>query len=194
MPAKSKTKKKDKTSTTSSIRTRKKYKVDYSEIGSSGNYFSGGYEIYEYQSDLIGSKKFEEYDKMKRGSAMARATLRAVVLPLLAANWFITSKGKGKADKAQVEFVEQNLFGNVMSRSWKQTLNEILQHLAYGMYPMEKVWVRTKKWPRWRSGGDWIILKKLAPRHPMTIDKINFNNDGGLKGIRQTAYFNFGDS
>lgn len=165
-------------------------KIDTNELGSTGNYFVDGYEVYEYQTELQGSKKFEEYDKMLRGSAMARATFKAIILPLLSARWIISSDGKGRVDRKQVEFIEQNLFKATASITWEKMLFQIFQCIVQGVYPMEKVWTLSKKWPRWRYGGDWILLKKLAPRHPMTIDKFLFDDDGGIAGITQSAYKN----
>jgi len=167
--------------------------VDFTEIGSTGDYFSGGYEIYEYQTELMGAKKFEEYDKMKRSSAMARATLKAIILPIVGGKWLIKPGGSSEVDKFQAEFVNRNLFSS-MSNYWGKTIYEILQCIPYGFYPFEKIIIRSKNWKRWRFGGDWIVLKKLAPRHPITIDKVHFDAEGGLAGLEQSAYFNKGDS
>lgn len=163
--------------------------IDYSEKGSTGNYFSGGYESYEYQTELQGNKKFEEYDKMKRGSAMARATMKAIVLPLMGARWLLKPGGTSSVDKFQADFVHKNLF-QCMSSSWSKTIYQILQNVAYGFYPFEKVFVRSKNWSKWGFGGDWIVLKKLAPRHPITIEKVHFDDEGGVFGLEQVAYFN----
>jgi hypothetical protein len=167
--------------------------IDFTEIGSTGDYFSGGYETYEYQTELQGTKKFEEYDKMKRSSAMARATLKAITLPIIGGRWLIKPGGSSEVDKFQAEFIKRNLFYS-MSNSWGKTVNEILQCIAYGLYPFEKIIIRSKNWRRWRFGGDWIVLKKLAPRHPITIDKVHFDTEGGIAGLEQSAYFNKGDS
>lgn len=167
----------------------------YEELGTTGNYFMAGREIYEYQNELKGWTKFDIYDKMVRGSAMARATVMSIILPLLGAVWLVRPYGKKRkrSDLKVCEFVENNLFRG-MYCTWTKLLFEILRYVVFGYIPFEKVWIRSKHYPRWTYGGDHVILKKLSPRHPYTIYRFRFDEDGELAGLVQNAYFNVGDS
>jgi hypothetical protein len=171
-----------------SIRKKKK-SIDFSEIGTTGDYFSSGRDNYEYQSELLDEKKYVEFDKMRRGSAMAKATIQSVILPLMSASWFIRPGGRKRADKAQSDFVTNVLFKS-LRQPWTKILYNIGQQFVYGTMPFEKVYIRSKKSLKWRWGGDYVILDHLSPRNPATIEKWLFNDNGSLKGIEQQGYFN----
>ena len=168
---------------------QKRRNVDYGEIGTTGNYFIYGREIYEYQTELQGEKKFEEYDKMRRGSAMARATFQAITLPLMGASWFVRPPGNKRSDKKMADFIYHNLFHS-LNISFSKLIFQICLMLIYGVYPFEKVFIRSKKHAPWKWGGDHIVLKKLSPRHPMTILFWNTDDNGELDHITQRGYFN----
>ncbi len=168
---------------------RKKKSIDFSEIGTTGDYFSSGRDYYEYQTELQDEKKYVEYDKMRRGSAMAKATIHAVILSLMSASWFIRPGGRKRADEAQAEFIKRVLFKS-LRQPWSKILFNVGQQFVYGTMPFEKVYIRSKQSSKWLWGGDYVILKHLSPRNPATIDKWLFNDDGTLRGIEQKGYFN----
>lgn len=170
-----------------------KSKIKFHEIGSSGNYFLGGFSNYEYNTELNSYEKFIKYDEMKRGSAMARATLMSIILPLIGAKWIIRPYSRKRADIKQCEFIEYNLFKG-MTKTWTSLLYEVLQMTCYGYVPFEKVWERSKNMPQWNLKGDYVVLKKIAPRHPATIYKFIFDDYGNLKKLVQNAYFNIGEN
>ena len=145
------------------------------EIGASGTYVVGGIisEV-EYNSSLKGTRGLKIYDQMRRGDATVRASLLAVKLPILAANWFITPASQDEKDVEVADFIERNLF-NEMTITWRDFLRQALLHLDYGRMVFEIVY-------EIKEDGK-IGWRKFAPRLPHTILAWEMSN--GENGIRQ---------
>lgn len=147
---------------------------DYRELGTTGMSSYGSIERIEYNSELRGLQGLRIYDKMRRGDAQVKATLRLVKTPVVAARWFLTPATNNKRDKKVAEFVYDCLFHR-QSQSWPQLLQEILLMLDFGFYTLEKVW-------SFDPDGK-VRWKKLAPRHPLDIRSFEYDATGGPAGI-----------
>lgn len=128
------------------------------------------------------------FDKMGREDSQIITVLRAVRLPIQHATWRIDPNG---ADSEVVEHVASDLrlpilgddgkdkiVGRSRGRvSWAEHLQMVLLSLVFGHMFFEQVYeVR-------EDGREH--LRKLAPRHPLSIRAINVARDGGLESIEQ---------
>jgi hypothetical protein len=146
------------------------------EIGDASLMFNGIIAGQEYNPKLQGTRRIQQYDEMRLGDAHVQASLKVVKLPLLSANWTIQPASERREDRQIAEFVSEQLF-NEPTRTWQETLTNILLHLDYGVMPFEKIY---KFLPDGRVG-----LKKLAVRHPRTISRWEMKN--GENGVEQTT-------
>lgn len=146
------------------------------EIGDASLMFNGIIAGNEYNPKLQGTRRIAQYDEMRLGDAHVAASLKVVKLPLLSCNWTIQPASERREDKQIAEFISEQLF-NEPTRTWQETLTNILLHLDYGCMPFEKIY---KFLPDGRVG-----LKKLAVRHPRTISRWEMKN--GENGVEQTT-------
>lgn len=121
--------------------------------------------------DKLGIRKY--YD-MKRADGTIRGALRLLKTPVMAARWFVDPFSDSKIDKEIADFVSDNLF-NKLNTPWHRVLEDALLMCEYGYMPLEKVF-------GFDDDGK-IILKKLAPRHPLDIQEWVYDSAGGPDGI-----------
>lgn len=129
------------------------------------------------------------FAKMGREDAQVQSLLRAVMLPIRRASWWINPNG---APDEIVSHVAGDLrmrvlgddpnspLGSAFGRvSWDEHLEQALRSLQFGHMFFEQVY---------RVGDDGREhLWKLAPRWPGTIRKVNVADDGGLESITQNS-------
>ena len=107
------------------------------EIGDTGTLISSGFiSQQDYNSDLVGQKASKKFDEMRKSDATVRASLLAITLPILSANWFIKAASEDPFDEEVAEFVRLNLF-NHMSIAWPDVLRQSLMNLAFGYMAFE---------------------------------------------------------
>lgn len=159
------------------------------EIGTSGYYYSSGVPQDEYQEDLKQLKRYTVFERMAKSDGLHKAILRAITLPLKSAKWIVNPwDDKDEQQKDLAKKIEKNLFSS-LSLPWQRQLSQLLQSLVFGNTIFEKVW-DLKKDPTEEEFP--VYLKKLAFRHPSTIDKKHFTTEGELDKITQKAYFTSG--
>lgn len=172
---------------------KKKEKLDYSEFGTSGYSFNRGQSQTEYQQDLKGGKAYSVYDRMYRSAGLTKAIVNSMHLPLLAAEWFFeVPKDADKSSEEIKDKVSKNIF-ETLNIPWNTQLKQFLMFQVYGCKPFEIVPLNPLDHPAQPDEFEQRI-RKIAPRHPATIYKWNLDENGGLKGITQRAYFNSGDN
>lgn len=145
---------------------------DMREIGTSSPSPWTSFIRQEYNPQLQGIKGLEKYDQMRRSDGTVRGTLRLVKTPVMAARWFMEPGGKLKKDKTIADFCWKAL--SDMSISWDQFLMEALLMCDFGYYMFEKVWEEKVV-----LGKRRIVLRKLAPRHPMDVVAWHYDTHGG---------------
>ena len=161
-------------------------KPDFREIGgSSPSPYTATMTSREYNKDLEGRKGLEIYNKMRSDGVVA-GTLTLFKTPVYAANWFMQSASEDPYDKYVSEFVWKCLT-EYMSISWTQIKLESMLMCDFGYYMFEPVWER-----RTIEGKRRIVLKKLAPRHPMDASQWEYDDHGGPKAVK--IYATRGDS
>jgi hypothetical protein len=148
------------------------------EIGStSPSPFTGNFR-HEYNNELRGLNGLRKCDQMRRSDGTVRGSLRLIKTPVLAARWFVEPEDKeSKRDQNAAEFIWKCLT-EYMSISWSQVLTEALLMCDFGYYMFEKVWE-----PRIIDGKERMVLKKLAPRHPMDVKQWILDEHGGPKAV-----------
>ena len=143
----------------------------------------------EHTPELVWPHSTAVFDRMRRQDAQVRSVLRAVTLPVAQAQWRIEPQDapdevtrfvaenlglpiRGEADAAPRTPRERDRF------SWRQHLRWALLCTAYGHMFFEQVY-------RLDDATTKYHLRKLAPRWPKTITKIETEEDGGLAAIYQ---------
>jgi len=162
----------------------------------------------EYNPELAGRNALPVYEKMRRGDAQVRATLSACKLPVLSARWEVvrgdppaarsrgtkvSSNGAGKSTAAKIDevmqFVRSNLFqglefrtssGAWSTQSWDDVVRNALLMLDFGCAAHEDVWT---------VDGEFVRLRKLAARLPVTFYRWHTEADGEtLAALEQYGY------
>lgn len=150
------------------------------ELGRSGTVWSN-YLREEYNPELVGQAGLIKYERMAKSDAAVRSALRAVKTPILGATWFVQPAKNEALHKEIANFVQRNLT-QYMTYQWSQVLWEALLMLNYGHYMFELVWafrdVETDS-----GTSRKIVLKKMAPRHPLDITNWLFDVHGGPAGV-----------
>lgn len=124
------------------------------------------------------------YEKMKRNDAQVRLSLRVCKFPVLGADWYVEPASSEQDDKDVAEFIEYNLF-TFMTSTWFDVLTHILSFLDYGFSCIEEVFTEAA----WRpdraasNSRNYTMLRKLAPRPAVTLDRFEYDESGGPVGM-----------
>jgi len=129
----------------------------------------------EWNPKLFGLQGLTEYYRMKRQDGTVRGALRHLKTPIQAAHWFVEPASESSLDQNIAKFVQENLFEN-LNVSWARVLDDILLMCDYGHMVFEKVFDI--------DDDGKIVLKKLAPRHPMDVQDWLYDLNGGPDGVR----------
>ena len=154
------------------------------ELGFSGLQAWAGLVSEDYNSKLSGDLYLDVCDKMLRSDSQVAAVEAIINLPIRAASMSVEPAGDGATDQEAAELVERNLFSG-MTSSWDDFVREAFISTMIGYTIHEKVFEE-------RDG--YVMLRKLPPRHPRTVEKWLFDESGGLAGIRQQGTDTGGDS
>jgi DNA topoisomerase IB len=142
----------------------------------------------ETTPELVWPQSVSVFDAMRRTDAQVASVLRAVNLPVRRTQWRIDPNG---ARATVVKFVANDLGLPIVGKgplkspsrtkgkfSWQEHLRLALLELVYGHMYFEQVYAVN-------AAGTEAHLKKLAPRMPKTLERIDVAPDGGLVSITQ---------
>ena len=161
-----------------------------SELGTTGLDEVGGRIYEEFLRNLQWDQGRKIYREMESNDAVVGAMLYAVEMLLRPVNWNVEAFSDDTADEATAEFVEE-VFGD-MSHSWDSFIGEWMAAPVYGFAPFEIVWKRRGGYnvqPGISSdfSDGKVGIRKLAIRHPDSLDRWVFDEAGGVQGMIQRA-------
>lgn len=128
--------------------------------------------------DLAGQQGIAKYRRMKRESAAVRSSLRRVKTPVESARWDVIPGADTPIAKKQADLVREVLFEN-LDVTWSQVLSDILTFLEYGWSILTKVYIREQG----TGGGQRITLAKLAARHPLDVEHVQYDKFGSPESV-----------
>lgn len=131
----------------------------------------------EYNQRLQGLNGLLEYDKMRKSDGVCSGVLLTIKTPVHAGHWSMRPKTSSVRDKNAAEFVWKCLT-EYQSITWTQILSEAMLCADFGYYIFEKVWES-----RVIEGQERMVLKKLAPRHPMDVKEVKYDSRGGPEAV-----------
>lgn len=147
------------------------------EIGRSGTKQFGGFIVEDQNTDFIGQNAIRIYEEMRKTDATVAGTLRALRLPILAAEWRIDTADKEDDQANEIaEFVRSNLF-DTLEGGFHAFLRQALTHLDFGFSYFEKVY-------EVKDGGE-VRLRKLAQRLQTAHWKWMMDDDPTTPGVTQ---------
>ena len=127
---------------------------------------------------LRGVAGIATYRQMWRENGAVRRAIRRIQTPIESARWTVVPGEDSTGAKKQAEFVAENLFEN-LDVTWAQTLSDILLMLRYGYSMVNKVYIRDTR----PGGGAMIRLAKLAPRHPLDVEHVQYDKFGSPESV-----------
>lgn len=128
----------------------------------------------EYVPELRGRLGLVKYFRMKRNDGVVKGSLGELKTPVRGAHWFVEPPTDSPRDKTIADFVADNLFDG-LNVSWSKLLDDILLIADYGYFFFEKVY-------DFNAQGK-LVLRKLAPRHPLDVRNWEYDKNGGPNGV-----------
>jgi len=167
------------------------------EVGTSGLNYQGGLLKEDFVANLTGQQAVKAYTEMSYNSAICGAILFIIDQMVQQVEWTVKPFSNEPQDKEPADFI-QECFDD-MSRSWSDTLSEILTFLPYGWAWMEIVY---KMRAGQDVGGDQakskftdrkIGWRKWVLRGQNTLYKWDIEEPGGaiLAMIQQFSFPHF---
>lgn len=154
------------------------------ELGSTGTWNFGGWIRGEDPNQAMdGMTAIRNLDEMRRADGQVHASLEVVKQPIRTANYEVDASDEDDPESVAIaEFVKWNLFER-MTTTWDDLIRQSLLMLDFGFMLFEKVWSI-------QEDGDHqgrIVIHKLGPRPPKTIQQWFTDEDGALLSIKQLA-------
>jgi len=160
------------------------------EIGSTGLNRYGGDVQEEFLRELQGPKWTRLVKEMSDQDPVISAFLFAIEMLIRQVEWDVKPASEDQADHDVAEFVE-SCFDD-MSATWEDTLAEILSMLRYGWSYLETIYkyrqgdnANPSKRSKYTDGR--LGWRKWSIRSQDTLEKWEFDTDGGIQGLWQQA-------
>lgn len=126
----------------------------------------------EYLPKLQGLEGRQTYDEMRKSDPQVQAVVKALILPVMKAHYYIEPVSNKSKDKEIAEIIEKNLFEG-MTMTWNDTLRHICLMPVFGFSILEKLW---------QVKDDLYQIKKLDPRLPLSITEWKYDDNKKLIG------------
>ena len=159
------------------------------EIGKYGTEVYSGYPSEDYLQIMRGTRRADEFDKMRRSDTQISMCLMAVKNPIEGATWEIEPgalPGQQPTDeaKADAELINHIIMHD-MDRPWSKFLSEVLTFIEFGHSVHEVTHKAVLNHPRF---GSYNGIQSLGWRSPRTIERWNVDpQTGKLKSITQIS-------
>lgn len=161
----------------------------YGELGVTGLEHYAGQVMEHWIAALnTSSKRIKVYDEMYRYDPTVAAMVGTTSMFMCNTEPMVETASTSRADMEAAEFLESALID--MTKSWAETMSDIVLFLPYGFFDMETVyWRRDGSKSQFDDGR--IGWRKWAPRHPVTLFQWEFDAHGGLMGMIQSGPPNY---
>ena len=165
-------------------------KPNMTEIGATGLTVMHGQVEEEWLRQLMGSRRLKAFREMVENDDIVGACFYAIEQLLRGVEWHAEPAEGEAEDSEQVEYLD-TLFTD-MSHSWSDFISEWMTCPAYGFAPFEIVY-KMRQGPNRAPGkasrySDGLVgIRKLAIRHPDTINRWVFDDQGGVQSLEQIA-------
>lgn len=151
----------------------------FTELGHTGLKTSGGMVIEDPLPQLRGLRERVRAFAEMRSDPTVGAVLFAIEQFVKKADWSVDVPEGGSAEDGA--FLEENMRG--MSQTWGDFIAEAMSMLPFGFAVAELCY---------KNVGGRVMWKKLPFRSQETIEKWEFDKEGGIRGFYQSA--SYGDS
>ncbi len=165
-------------------------KIDLGTVGFSGLQQSYGSVDEEFLARLKGKYGTKTYREMADNSSTIGAVLYAIKALVRQVEWRAEPADESPASLDAAQFLEECLLD--MSVTWEDTVSEMLSMLQYGWSYFEKVY-KIRRGPDEKDASmkskytdGKIGWRKIAFRAQDTLERWEFDEDGGLSGMHQT--------
>jgi len=157
--------------------------VRFGELGITGLDEYNGYVTEQWVADLrTNSQRVKVWDEISRLDPTGAAIMSMAAMFMRQADIRAIPASMSAQDLSAAEFLESCLHD--MSKSFPETMADIVQFLAYGFFDAELVYKRRDGKKSQFSDGR-IGWRKWAPRHPVTLGYWALDRNGGLQGMWQ---------
>lgn len=162
------------------------------EIGVSGIKQASGYVYEEFLPQLRGQNAIRIYQEMVSNDSTAAAVLSAINLIVGSVKWDVTPADQTPEAQDEAEFAKSLM--DDMSHSWGDFVTEVLTMLTFGWAYHEIVYKRrvgpeaNDPAQRSKHTDGRIGIRKLAPRSQDTLQRWEFQEDGGVSGLWQQPF------
>lgn len=159
------------------------------EIGASGlNRTQQGSVDEEFLPNLQGRKALNVFQEMSENDPLVGAILYAIDMLCRGVDWDVEEHPDGTEEDA--EFIRECM--QDMSHTWADHISEVLSMLRYGWSWFEVVYKKrsgyqpeTSKVPTSRFDDGKIGWRKFAIRAQSSLDRWDFDEGGGIRGMVQ---------
>jgi hypothetical protein len=165
--------------------------ADFNILGSSGLKQYGGYIDEEFLLKLRGSKAVRAYREMSDNCSVVGAVLFDFKMIARKASWYVEPADEN--DPVQVEAAEfLESCQDDMSHTWNDMMSEIFSMFTYGWAYFEMIYKKrlgNTNNPQTKSkyNDGKIGWRKIALRAQDTLTRWDIDEDGGIKGMYQSA-------
>ena len=166
-----------------------KSSTDFMEVGSSGLRQNGGIVNDDFLRQLQGKQGYSNFREMADNDAVVGGMLQAIEMIVRSVDWSVEpSDPTNEQAIAEAAFVSTCL--SDMTQSWDDTLAAILTFLVYGFSYHEIVYKYRKGYTddastRSKYNDGRIGWRKLPIRSQLTVQKWEFDHNGGIQGMYQ---------
>lgn len=161
------------------------------EIGGTGLQQYSGIINEEFLNQLKGVRRYRVFREMSENDPIVGAVLYAIEMLLRGVKWTVEPGGDAPEDEQAVEFLE-SLLGD-MSHTMDDFIGEWMAAPIYGYAPFEIV-LKYRRGENIQPGlasqydDGKLGVRKLAIRHPDTLERWIFDDAGGIQGfVQRTA-------
>lgn len=163
--------------------------TDFMEVGSSGLHQTGGLVTEDFLRQLQGKQKYANFREMADNDPVIGGYLNGIEMIVRSVDWSVQpADDNDERAVAEAQFVSTCL--NDMSTSWDDTLASILTFLVYGFSYHEIVYKYRRGFTndaktRSKYNDGRIGWRKLPIRSQDTVQRWQFDNNGGIQGLYQ---------